>query len=909
MTRSMKANVSNKTCIRRLSFNHMKSAPTRNLIAVIAIALTSVLFTAIFTIASSLVYTFEQSNFRTAGSSSHGSFKALNAEMVEDLKTDPLIKEYGVRHFLGMAPAREPFNKSQVEVSYVDAVYARHGFIEPTTGRLPAEGTDEAAADTRVLALLGVPAEIGAQFTLPISMCGSEREKTTEIEATFTLCGYWEYDEAMPANNVLLPDSRVKELLKEAGATDLDGLTGTYSLDVMFRNASHIEENMNDILTRHGYPTDVSVNVRDENGRLLPRIGVNWGYLNAQYENTVDPLSAVALALVLVIIIFTGHLIIYNVFQISVANDIRFYGLLKTIGTTGKQLKRIVSMQALLLSAVGIPVGLLIGYGFGALFVPVIINAISDYTHTDLSVSPWIFLGSALFSLATVTISCRKPGRMAAKVSPVEAVRYTEHAGGARCGRRTKQGSSLGTMAMANLGRNKKRTAVTLFSLSLAVLLLNLTVTFTGGFDMEKYVSKNIASDFHVACANYYQSGTITYTAVPDDLIDRIGAVGGVTDGGRTYGMLPDGTWYMYEPVATEEEFWRQNQWRAGSYTGETLRKSYVDAHRDDTGQLHTDLQLYGMEPFCLEQLTVTDGDLSKLSTQDNAIAAVYLTGDYGEILENSNYAKVGDRITMRRVTYEWTDAETGRVLTEDEIRQYRENDLPCETHISDYYDKEYEVAATVTMPHPLSYRYFGDPEFVMSADTFMKDTGTADTMYYAFDVDEGHRQSMEDFLADFTQNEGSQYDYESRLTTEQEFASMRNMFLLGGGALSFIVGMIGVLNFLNTILTGILARRREFAVLQSVGMTGRQLKGMLIREGVCYAVFTVLLSFLLILATAPFMASLLGSTFWFFTYRFTILPAVIVAPFFLALGALLPLIVYRFTSGKSVVERLREAE
>lgn len=909
MTRSMKTKVSNKACIRRLSFNHMKSAPMRNLIAIIAIALTSVLFTAIFTITSSLVYTFEQSNFRTAGSSSHGSFKALDAGMVEDLKTDPLIKEYGVRHFLGMAPSREPFNKSQVEISYVDAVYARHGFIEPTTGRLPAEGTDEAAADTRVLSLLGVPAKLGTQFTLPISMCGSEREKTTEVEATFTLCGYWEYDEAIHANNVLLPDSRVKELLTEAGATDLDGLTGTYVLNVMFRNASHIEENMNDILIRHGYPTDVQTNGRDENGRLLPRIGVNWGYLNAQYENTVDPLSAIALALVLVIIIFTGYLIIYNVFQISVANDIRFYGLLKTIGTTGRQLRRIVSLQALLLSAVGIPVGLLIGYGFGALFVPVIINALSNYTHADLSVSPWIFLGSALFSLATVIISCRKPGRMAARVSPIEAVRYTEYAGGSRRGRRAKQGASLGTMAIANLGRNKKRTAVTLFSLSLAVLLLNLTVTFTGGFDMEKYVSKNIASDFHVAGAGYYQSGTLTYTAVPDDLIDRIGAVGGVTDGGRTYGMLLDGTWYMYEPVATEEEFWRQNQWSSGYYTDEALRKSYVDAHRNDTGQLYTDLQLYGMEPFCLEQLTVLDGDLSRLSTQDNAIAAVYLTGDYGEVLENSNYAKVGDRITMRRVTYEWTDAETGCVLTENEIRQYRENDLPCETHIANYYDKEYEVAATVAMPHPLSYRYFGSPEFVMSADTFVKDTGTADTMYYVFDVDEGHRQAMEDFLADFTQNEGSQYDYESRLTTEQEFASMRNMFLLGGSALSLIVGMIGVLNFLNTILTGILTRRREFAVLQSVGMTGRQLKGMLIREGICYAVLTVLLSFVLILATAPFAASLLNSTFWFFTYRFTILPAVVVTPVFLALGALLPLIVYRFTSGRSVVERLREAE
>ena len=68
------------------------------------------------------------------------------------------------------------------------------------------------------------------------------------------------------------------------------------------------------------------------------------------------------------------------------------------------------------------------------------------------------------------------------------------------------------------------------------------------------------------------------------------------------------------------------------------------------------------------------------------------------------------------------------------------------------------------------------------------------------------------------------------------EFESMRSMFLLLGGALSFIVGLVGVLNFFNAILTGIIARQRELAVLQAVGMTGRQLRAMLIWEGLLYA-------------------------------------------------------------------------
>ncbi len=947
----MTTNVNNRACIRRLSFRHMKAAPARNLIAIAAIALTSVLFTAIFTVASSLVYTFEQNNFRIAGGSAHGTFKALDEETLNDLKTDPLIKAYGVRHMLGMVPTREPFQKSHIEVSYRDAADAAFSFCEPTTGRLPAEGTNEAACDAKVLALLGVPAEIGAEFTLPVAMSADAKDgaagwKNTEIEATFTLCGFWEHDAAAFADSadVLLPDSRVEELLRLAGASDADGATGTYFLDVMFQSASHIEENMRDILSRHDYPSrDVRPNERDANGRLLPRIGVNWCYLSAQYENA-DPITVVSFALVLIIILFTGYLIIYNVFQISVANDIRFYGLLKTIGATGRQLKRIVTLQALLLSAAGIPLGLLTGYGVGALFVPVIVHSLTNYTAGELSISPYIFIGAALFSLVTVIFSCRKPGRMAAKVSPVEAVRYTEqsvvsgpgilsrllpfHRAKHRAGRRTgtrqsaaapqalhparpRKGASLLRMAIANLSRNRKRTAVTLISLALAVLLLNLTVTFTGGFDMEKYVARNTVSDFHVAYANYYNPSLISYRfdAVSDDLIGRIRAVGGVTEGGVTYGMLLDGTWNIYEPVADEAEFWAKNQSEAPYYPSEAAKKSYTDALLDETGRIQSSIQLYGMEDFCLSKLTVVDGDLSLLSTRDNAVAAVYATGDYGEIIEDSHYARVGDIFTLRRASYENRDSDTGRVLSAEEVRQYLKDDRAFESSLLDYTDTDYEVVAVVTMPNPLSYRYYGAPEFVMSAAQFKEATGTADAMYYAFNVDEAHRQAMEDFLADFTESEDAQYSYESRLTAEQSFASMRGMFLLAGGALSLIVGMIGVLNFFNTILTGILTRRREFAVLQSVGMTGRQLKGMLVREGVCYALLTLLLAFALILATAPFVSSLLGSTFWFFTYRFTALPALAITPVFLMLGVLLPLVVYRFSADRSVVERLRETE
>ena len=134
-------------------------------------------------------------------------------------------------------------------------------------------------------------------------------------------------------------------------------------------------------------------------------------------------------------------------------------------------------------------------------------------------------------------------------------------------------------------------------------------------------------------------------------------------------------------------------------------------------------------------------------------------------------------------------------------------------------------------------------------------------------------------------------------------------MFLLLGGALSGIVGLVGVLNFFNAILTGIITRKREMAVLQSIGMTGKQLKTMLVYEGLFYALGAAAISLALTLALGPAAFTAVGNLFWFFTYRFTLAPILAVAPVFALLGALVPLAVYRSISKHTVVERLRESD
>ena len=129
--------------------------------------------------------------------------KNLSEEQLLELQGDPLAKETGARLFIGMTGDEPPFNKSHVEISYMDENEAKHYFIEPVEGNLPREGTDEAATDTRVLALLGVEPKVGAKFTIPVGI-DENTQGTQYVERTFTLSGWWEYDSAIVASNVLL---------------------------------------------------------------------------------------------------------------------------------------------------------------------------------------------------------------------------------------------------------------------------------------------------------------------------------------------------------------------------------------------------------------------------------------------------------------------------------------------------------------------------------------------------------------------------------------------------------------------------------------------------------------------------------------------------------------------------------
>lgn len=162
----------------------------------------------------------------------------------------------------------------------------------------------------------------------------------------------------------------------------------------------------------------------------------------------------------IVTIMICGYLLIYNVLYISVTKDIRIYGQLKTLGTSERQMKKIVYRQVRVLSFWGILSGLILSAATVFLIVPFGIRALSGDMIIDGAISPsyspLIFTGAGLFSFITALISSMKPSKIASLVSPVEALRFSGVNTSKKNSSRTSRGNKVFKMAISNVFGTKK---------------------------------------------------------------------------------------------------------------------------------------------------------------------------------------------------------------------------------------------------------------------------------------------------------------------------------------------------------------------------------------------------------------------------------------------------------------------
>ena len=402
--------IKNSECIDNICKRSMSANKRRNVILTIAIALTTVLLTTLFTIGGSIMKGVEDSTMYQVGTTDHAGFKFLTQEEYDLLSQDSAVHDLSYNIIVGSVLNEEVY-EDFTEIRYTTEENAKTSFCMPEVGRLP-EMENEIATCTAVLDDFDIPHELGQTIHLIID------NGLSRYEGDFVLCGYWEKPTSTLANEMFV-SKEFQEKFSPAWKNEEDknkfkavnSFAGSVNPGFNFKSRYNLSGQMDDLKSRLGWGSDINE-------------GINWAYSTSH----IDPTSASIVLVLLVLIFSSGYLIIYNIFYIAVSADIRYYGLLKTIGTTNRQLKRIIVRQAAVLSAIAIPVGMIIGYFTSVVLLPIITYSFQN-TSFEVNPSVLVFVASAVFSWLVVRISCIKPCKVINKISPVEAVRYSEYTG------------------------------------------------------------------------------------------------------------------------------------------------------------------------------------------------------------------------------------------------------------------------------------------------------------------------------------------------------------------------------------------------------------------------------------------------------------------------------------------------
>ncbi len=885
--------------IRVLTSRTFRNNRGRNLAAILAILLTTLMFTTLFTLAQSLNRNMIEMTFRQTGSDAPVTIRGLTEEQAARIAAHPDVRETGESIVLGLAE-NTALTGTQVEIRWADAVYAAHSYSAPTTGRLP-QTADEAALDTLTLDRLGIPHELGQTVTLEWRKDLSCDEVTV---SSFTLCGFWEGNESSYSHSAWVSREYADAMTAGAAETDAAGVetvgTDAAGVETVGADADRADADnaMLGLRMLQIFPdTDQDIEgvmdgILAETGLTGLKYSVNLAYLPEMNASVFQ--ESLPMYLGMLLVFAAGYLIIYNIFQISVTADIRFYGRLKTLGASTRQIKRLLYGQADRLCLIGVPAGLLSGWLLGMVLVPVLMGTAAQ---ASVSASPVIFLGSALFSWLTVLISCLRPARLAAKVSPVEALRMSD-ADVPQKDRRMKKAAGnttvkghrmesshpgrtgsafLLSMAFANLGRNRRRTLTVICSLTLGLVLLCCFYAQNAAFDMEKYLADLTLADFELSEAtseDYIGGYDPQGTTLSDSLVSQAEALAGLEETGRLYSAqieweLPEDTVQNLAAFYTED---RLADWESYDPSGAQMLRDALDTRAASA-------VLYGLDGIPL-QAAVQEPYLMAGAFD----AQAFSTGAY--------VLAVGPSI------------ERGTVP----------DVIPAPTPGTEvsFNGQSYTVMAVVYPLNPVTEgasQKDADARFqlcfILPADEFQSLWPEHTLRKLFLNVDDGHLKEAEAFFEEYTETVNPGLPVVSRQSMADQYQAQTRSAAVTGSAVSIVIALVGVLNFVNSMVTAILSRRREFAVIQSVGMTKKQLCRMLVMEGLCYALITLASSLLLgSLAVGVGVRAMVAGGFT--TFRFTLLPLLLCTPILLFAAALIPFLCFRNLEKHSIVERLR---
>lgn len=865
----------NSKSVRQLSKRYFKKNKVRNAAAILAIFLTAFLFTSVTSLAFNLMSSLQLSMQMQKGSKADGTLGYMTEEQYEQLVNSDFIEQAGHRRIV--AYASNASNHS-IEINYADSVQQELTFCVPTHGTAP-EKTNEIATSDLALKALGVEPEIGAAVPLEFEVRG----KTYHYD--MVVSGWWEASNDS-ISLAIVSEQFVEEnpdIFQNTYAEDREYAGMTYS-EVVLKDKTNVQEQLENFV----YSIGGSPEMGTDNFILCSANQVTTGL--------VDPTTIVFVVVFILLFVVCGYLLIYNIFDISVMQDVRQYGLLRTIGASSRQIKSIVNRQAVWLTLIGLPIGLIAGFFAGWMMFPFAMEIFNySVSATQVSTSPLVVVIAALFTILTVFISTRKPAKKAARVSPLEAIRYTEQDSYKKQAVRRTGGAKLSHMAFSNLGRNKRRSVFIVISMLLCVVLFNSIFVVTQSMDEEKWITRMTKTDFTLYSSTtlntmkgfrYHEDG------LPQVAVDMICEQPGVEDGRYLYRNTMDDrdvlVDYGFEGLAWTDAY--------ESDYNEAFEKSY-DGYIVTTASATEDRcygNVMGASENFWDDLQIFDGE------QDIEVLK--------QKLATGEYAVIG--CLMDRLTGEPDSSPLDDLLqVGDSISFYKDGELVKTCTIL--------AKATVLMNEMESSGNTGilytggEAPFVYLPDTVFKQIYDSPTLLsYGFNVEEPMQPQMEEFLSSYVENTPS-VGYNSTGVLKEQMASLRSMVLIVGGLIGIIFAIAGLINFINMMITNIITRRHEFATMQSIGMTSRQLRRMMVYEGIYYAAGADVIGVLIsaVLAVTVLKSVLNSPSMWFFTLHVTLVPALVICVLYLILAAVIPVIVLHFFNKGTVVERLRTSE
>lgn len=852
----------NREVIRMLARESYRANRSRNRILTTAVAFTVMMLFCVFSLAIGKISTDCLLYIRNAGTAAYTMLERANEAQKKEIDALPYIRDTGFDVVFGYTEeySCEVMDKATWEIMQKPAYSHIHGTYP--------EEKDEIMLSMRALNGMGITdPEVGMEIHDRIQLADGN-----EMDGTFRLSGF--YTEYMDPT-ITVPAGYFSKEFYDTLDVDTD-----QSTILLIRQADGITDE--DIMRR--LYTDVTM--RDDSQQFLGGNSFTW-------QAVYDLAGGFGMAAFLALLILAGAgMLLYNVMHISISRDIRQYGLLKTMGATKSQLERIVFRQTVYTVLWGCLAGAAAGSVITVTVIPGLLSGMYLHGLGDASAMiafrPWLLLPAVCFGAAVTFVSAALAVNRAAGMSPVEAVKYTGQT--VRHVRRTKGKKSgakpaeegikddrdgIVLMAWRNLFRVRKRFFITVVSLLLGITVSLGAVVLARGTDETNRINYK-RPDFSVEVmmnamsVDAYHSDQIFF---PQEIQDKILNLRGVIGSRIARGG--------YGRISLDEEAIQVFVGTAGS---EAETSPFVV-------QVVSDEWLAQLEAFAEEEKL--DLDVESVRKGEGLIFLHYRA--LSQIEEEKGREDIGKEMTLTDL-----DGNGAQTMRFAGYLDCLKSGLP-------------DLNNTAIGP--------GIIYFLAGEEGFQKLGLTEQTFEIELEADPEYEPALKATLTRITGDYNRSHDLISESSNEVKLGSL-NMYAKSDelearkeyisssrtamGALCILLILMGLVNYVNVTLTGLAMRRKEFAVLESIGMTRRQLKRMLLLEGVFYSLIITVL--LLTAGTGALYAfgAVMDEKIVYFVFRYPAAETAVCIILLFVICTAVPLILFWKTERESVVERLK---